>query len=128
MERSRADSSHKLTQSLKPGVHSAGDESPFRPPRGWSSNRWRADHPAGHGGEGERFLRGRRVSGQRPRLPGAQREITGWLVKSGYTPAGRWSEEDRDDDGYSEWSRAFKPGPDASLIVAGIPMTDPAPS
>ncbi len=56
---------------------------------------------------------------------GAQRELTGWLVSCGYIPAGRWSEENHDDDGFSEWTRAFRPGPDASRVVAGIPMSVP---
>jgi hypothetical protein len=57
---------------------------------------------------------------------GAQREITGLLVKHGYTPAGRWSEEPPDADGYTEWTRAFKPGPDADLMIADLPMPTPA--
>jgi hypothetical protein len=56
---------------------------------------------------------------------GAQRELTGWLVSCGYIPAGRWSEESHDDDGFSEWTRAFRPGQDASRIVAGIPRSEP---
>jgi hypothetical protein len=48
---------------------------------------------------------------------GAQREITGMLVgDNGYVPAGRWSDDGQDDDGYSEWSRAFKPGQNATII------------
>jgi hypothetical protein len=49
---------------------------------------------------------------------GAQREVTGMLVGFGYTPAGRWSDADEDEDGYSEWARSFKPGPGAVLIPA----------
>jgi hypothetical protein len=56
---------------------------------------------------------------------GAQREVTGMLVKHGYTPVGRWSEGDEDEDGYREWVRAFKPGPDADLMIADIPLVDP---
>ena len=48
---------------------------------------------------------------------GAQREITGRLVGDhGYVPAGRWSDDGQDDDGYSEWSRTFKPGQNATII------------
>jgi hypothetical protein len=61
-------------------------------------------------------------------LRGAQRQITGWLVAHGYMPIGRWSEGDLDGDGYTEWTRAFKPGTDAAigttLMIAGIEMTD----
>jgi hypothetical protein len=49
-------------------------------------------------------------------LRGAQREITGRLVAFGYVPAGRWSEDDEDEDGYREWSRAFKPGERARIL------------
>jgi len=50
-------------------------------------------------------------------LRGAQREITGSLVAYGYVPAGRWSEDDEDEDGYREWSRAFKPGEHARILT-----------
>jgi hypothetical protein len=56
---------------------------------------------------------------------GAQREVTGWLVRSGYTPAGRWSDQDQDEDGYSEWLRAFKPGEEASPINIDVPVPGP---
>jgi hypothetical protein len=57
---------------------------------------------------------------------GAQREITGHLVKIGYTPAGRWSDEGVDEDGYAEWTRSFKPGPNTSRIfmLSDLPMMD----
>jgi hypothetical protein len=57
---------------------------------------------------------------------GAQREITGRLVGIGYTPVGRWSDEGVDDDGYAEWTRSFKPGPNTSRIfmLSDLPMTD----
>jgi hypothetical protein len=55
---------------------------------------------------------------------GAQREITGMLVGDhGYVPAGRWSDDGQDDDGYSEWSRAFKPGQNATMIPWSPPHT-----
>jgi hypothetical protein len=48
-------------------------------------------------------------------LRGAQREITGRLVALGFVPAGRWSaEEEPDEDGYREWTRGFRPGPEAT--------------
>jgi hypothetical protein len=47
---------------------------------------------------------------------GAQREITSMLVGQGYVPAGRWSDDGEDDDGYREWSRAFKPGQHAGIL------------
>jgi hypothetical protein len=54
-------------------------------------------------------------------IRGAQREITGALVQVGYVPAGRWSEEEEEDeDGYREWTRPFKPGPDASPNIRDI--------
>jgi hypothetical protein len=55
---------------------------------------------------------------------GAQREITGLLVADGYTPAGRWSGEDLDEDGYAEWTRSFKPGPDVRFTISNFPMPD----
>jgi hypothetical protein len=55
---------------------------------------------------------------------GAQRQITSMLVGHGYTPAGRWSDEERDDDGYSEWTRIFKPGPQADL-TSMLPAPSP---
>lgn len=59
-------------------------------------------------------------------IRGAQREITGWLVEHGYAPAGRWSDEAVEDaDGYFEWVRPFKPGPDADLRITGIWLVDP---
>ncbi len=56
---------------------------------------------------------------------GAQREVTGLLVMGGYIPVGRWSEgvED-DDDGYTEWTRSFKPGADAERLL-DTPMASP---
>ena len=56
---------------------------------------------------------------------GAQREVTGLLVAHGYTPAGRWSDGGDDDDGYVEWTRSFKPGPDTSrmFMLSDLPMT-----
>ena len=45
-------------------------------------------------------------------MRGAQREITGWLIKQGYKPDGRWvTEEEADhvDYGPSETWRRFKP-------------------
>ena len=65
------------------------------------------------------------VSYPQPRsvsLRGAQREVTGMLVSTGYIPAGRWSEEEEDEDGYREWTRLFKPGADANLMLADIPI------
>src|ERR1017187_1706872 len=65
------------------------------------------------------------VSYPQPRsvsLRGAQREVTGMLVSTGYIPAGRWSEEEEDEDGYREWTRLFKPGADANLTLADIPI------
>jgi hypothetical protein len=65
------------------------------------------------------------VSYPQPRsmsVRGAQREITGLLVKNGYTPVGRWSEASEDEDGYSEWTRPFKPGADANFMIADIPI------
>jgi hypothetical protein len=53
---------------------------------------------------------------------GAQREATGMLVAHGYTPVGRWSEGDEDSDGYTEWTRPFKPGPDADFMIADLPI------
>jgi hypothetical protein len=53
---------------------------------------------------------------------GAQREATGMLVAHGYTPVGRWSEGDEDNDGYTEWNRSFKPGPDADFMIADLPI------
>ena len=59
-------------------------------------------------------------------MRGAQREITGELVAAGYVPAGRWSEEEEEDeDGYREWTRLFKPGPDASPDVRNIWSASP---
>jgi hypothetical protein len=58
---------------------------------------------------------------------GAQRQITSLLVGHGYAPAGRWSDEDRDDDGCSEWTRIFKPGPQADL-TAILPAPAPMPA
>lgn len=57
---------------------------------------------------------------------GAQREVTGLLVAHGYTPAGRWSDEDEDEDGYAEWTRSFKPGTDTGrmFILSDLSMTD----
>src|ERR1035438_655299 len=55
-------------------------------------------------------------------LRGAQREVTGMLVSTGYIPTGRWDDEGEDEDGYREWTRAFKPGADANLMLAGIPI------
>jgi hypothetical protein len=55
-------------------------------------------------------------------LRGAQREVTGMLVSTGYIPTGRWSDEGEDEDGYHEWTRAFKPGANANLILADIPI------
>lgn len=56
---------------------------------------------------------------------GAQREITGMLVAHGYVPAARWSEDGEDQDGYSEWSRPFKPGENADFIEkAGFMIAD----
>ena len=65
------------------------------------------------------------VSYPQPRsvsVRGAQREITGLLVSKGYIPAGRWSEETEDEDGYREWTRPFKPGTEANLMIADIPI------
>jgi hypothetical protein len=64
-------------------------------------------------------------------IRGAQREITGRLVSHGYVPAGRWSEEpEEDEDGYREWTRPFKPSPDASpdalLRITDIPLNLPS--
>lgn len=50
---------------------------------------------------------------------GGQREITGLLVKHGYAPAGRWSDPD-EDDGFSEWTRTFTPGPAADFMMADL--------
>jgi hypothetical protein len=57
---------------------------------------------------------------------GAQRELTGLLVAHGYTPAGRWSDEGEDEDGYQEWTRSFKPGSDTGRMsmLSDLPMTD----
>lgn len=57
---------------------------------------------------------------------GAQRELTGLLVAHGYTPAGRWSDDGEDADGYEEWTRSFKPGPhtDRMFMLSDLPMTD----
>ena len=44
------------------------------------------------------------------------------LVSTGYIPTGRWDDEGEDEDGYREWTRAFKPGADANLMLAGIPI------
>jgi hypothetical protein len=44
-------------------------------------------------------------------MRGAQREITGWLLKWGYKPDGRWTTEEEDDQvdyGPSETVRRFK--------------------
>lgn len=60
-------------------------------------------------------------------LRGAQRELTGRLVKHGYTPVGRWSEGEEDDDGYTEWTRTFKPGPHADNMLVDNPMPDRQP-
>jgi hypothetical protein len=57
-------------------------------------------------------------------LRGAQRELTGRLVKHGYTPVGRWSDGQDDEDGYTEWTRPFKPEPHADLMLADIPLPD----
>jgi hypothetical protein len=65
------------------------------------------------------------VSYPQPRsisLRGAQREVTGMLVSTGYIPTGRWSDEGEDEDGYREWARAFKPGVNANLTLADIPI------
>ena len=51
-------------------------------------------------------------------MRGAQREITGWLIRQGYTPAGRWDyETDTADDEGSECVRQFKPGDGAEYIA-----------
>jgi hypothetical protein len=45
-------------------------------------------------------------------MRGGQREITGWLIKQGYKPDGRWVTEEEADDvdyGPSETWRRFKP-------------------
>lgn len=46
-------------------------------------------------------------------MRGAQREITGWLIGNGYTPAGRWEiEADGHEigvDGFGETFRRFAP-------------------
>jgi hypothetical protein len=55
-------------------------------------------------------------------LRGAQREITGVLVFHGYVPAARWSEGDDDADGFTEWTRTFKPGPQADFAMVDLPM------
>jgi hypothetical protein len=58
-------------------------------------------------------------------MRGAQREITGMLVANGYVPAGRWTEEGDDEDGFLEFSRTFKPGPGATVFpveFAGGPL------
>lgn len=39
-------------------------------------------------------------------MNGAQREITGWLIKQGFAPVGRWV-----DEAESEVSRKFRPQP-----------------
>lgn len=42
-------------------------------------------------------------------MRGAQREMTGYLLRQGYAPAGRWDVEARDPDGdVLESSRKFK--------------------
>jgi hypothetical protein len=56
---------------------------------------------------------------------GAQREVTGQLVAHGYTPGGRWSEGKEDEDGYTEWTRPFKPGPQADFMLADLPLSGP---
>jgi hypothetical protein len=57
---------------------------------------------------------------------GAQRELTGLLVAHGYTPVGRWSDEGEDEDGYTEWTRSFKPGPDTGhmFMLSDLPIRD----
>jgi len=42
-------------------------------------------------------------------MRGAQREITGFLIRQGYNPVGRWSVQHDGGDGASETSRAFRP-------------------
>jgi hypothetical protein len=59
-------------------------------------------------------------------MRGAQREMTGWLIRQGYTPVGRWSTEADNSDsdlgmgGFhpdtTECMRQFKPGMDAEAI------------
>lgn len=45
-------------------------------------------------------------------MRGAQREVTGWLINEGYTPAARWKAEAADDDeGVLESVRSFRPAP-----------------
>jgi hypothetical protein len=52
-------------------------------------------------------------------MRGAQREITGHLLKQGYKPVGRWEAEHTGSDGYgglaaTETSRKFKTGESGS--------------
>ena len=43
-------------------------------------------------------------------IRGAQREWTGYLIKQGYEPAGRWENEtDGEAENYVETSRKFRP-------------------
>lgn len=62
-------------------------------------------------------------------MRGAQREITGYLIKQGYAPVGRWESEalDREDD--VEVSRQFRiPAPGKAIldaIVASAPANQP---
>jgi len=44
-------------------------------------------------------------------MRGAQRELTGYLIDQGYTPAGRWDYPEED-----EAVRQFKAGPEAKRI------------
>ncbi len=41
-------------------------------------------------------------------MRGAQREMTGYLLRQGYSPVGRWDAEATDDDGVVEASRRFR--------------------
>src|ERR1035441_540982 len=54
--------------------------------------------------------------------PGAPREVTGMLVSTRFVPAGGWSEDEEDEDGYQKGTRLFKPGADANLMLADIPI------
>jgi hypothetical protein len=51
-------------------------------------------------------------------MRGAQREMTGWLIRRGYQPAGRWNTEETAAGGEqtAECMRQFRPGDGAEAI------------
>jgi hypothetical protein len=51
-------------------------------------------------------------------MRGAQREITAWLIREGYDPAGRWEVTAADEDGTIEAVRHFRPHAELPRLAA----------